>query len=354
MLQPVNVPHPLCSTHREMKAILGTWFLATTDSAGPDGTLAGMVTDPSWFGRDLLKVKHLVSGFTAKEVGAEEGSGTYGLVFEPRPSAVLVVFDDPDLAERLWSDVQPRTAVLRYISEQAFGSTEKLVEAHDDDSVPHARLGWLRGEYRWGLKGADGQFPTERRTAIISLTDENVRETVQTMATQNKLLGVTLRFDAIFNNDAFSNTDGFVLHNIVATGTKGSNMGTQAQRCFHVREMRHSPQFCLPFMFYQGDDHWALYDAHARTPMPNAPEKLPTMHRALQDMCDSPFELEDGRLITFCGPSISDYKCTCGFCGLDISPRSDQNDVWSLATNAQRASPPPPLVFVGRYPADWA
>jgi hypothetical protein len=131
-------------------------------------------------------------------------------------------------------------------------------------------------------------------------------------------------------------------------------MGTQAQKCFHVREMRHSPQFCLPFMFYQGDDHWALYDAHARTPMPNAPTKLPTMHKALQDMCDSPFELEDGRLITFCGPSISDYKCTCGFCGLDISPRSDQNDVWSQTTNAQRASPPSPLAFAGHYTADFA
>jgi hypothetical protein len=352
----VGIGTPLPRPRREMKAILGTWFLATTDSAGPDGALVGMVTDPSWFGRDLLKVKHLVSGFTAKEVGAEEGSGTYGLVFEPRPDAVLVVFDDNDLAERLWSEAQPKTAVLRYISEHAFGHPEKLVNAHNSnsDSVPHARLGWLRGEHRWGLQAANGQYAVELRTAILSLHDHDVRKTVESMATQNKLPGVTLRFDAIFNNDAFTNTDGFVLINIVATGTKGSNMGTQAQKCFHVREMRHSPQFCLPFMFYQGDDHWALYDAHARTPMPNAPTKLPTMHKALQDMCDSPFELEDGRLITFCGPSISDYKCTCGFCGLDISPRSDQNDVWSQTTNAQRASPPSPLAFAGHYTADFA
>ena len=333
----------------EMKVILGSWFLATTDSKGPDGTLWGVITDPSWFARDLLMVKHLVVGFTAKQVGAREGSGNYGLVFEPRPSAVYVVFDDRELAERLWGEAQPGTAVLRYISEEAFGCPERLVRAHDDDDVPHARLGWVRGESRWGLPGEDGQFPEERRTAILSLTDADVRDAVKRQAAANELRGVTLRFDAIFNNDAFSNTDGLVLINIVATGTKGSNMGTQAQKCFHVREMRHSPQFCLPYMFYQGDDHWALYDAHARTPMPNSPEKLPTMHRALQDMCNSPFELADGRLITFCGPSISDYKCTCNFCGLDVTPRSDQNDVWSQATNAQRASPPPPLKFVGQY-----
>lgn len=41
--------------------------------------------------------------------------------------------------------------------------------------------------------------------------------------------GLRLVFDKVFNNDLLKSTDGFVLHSIVASGTKGSNMGTQAQ-----------------------------------------------------------------------------------------------------------------------------
>ena len=113
-----------------------------------------------------------------------------------------------------------------------------------------------------------------------------------------------------------------------------------------MRELRSSPQYCMPYMFYEGDDFYSPYEAHARTPLPNAPDKLPTMHAALRDLCNSPFELADGRLITFCGPHVQDYKCTCNMCGRGITPRSDQNLVLSKATNALRSEPPGSLKFL--------
>ena len=116
--------------------------------------------------------------------------------------------------------------------------------------------------------------------------------------------------------------------------------------CFHVREMRHSPQWCFPYTFYRGDDDYTPYEAHAQTPLPNAPDKYSTMHRALRDACNSPFELPDGRFITFCGPHINDYKCTCHMSGMDITPKSDQNDIFSKARNADRGKPPGPLSFM--------
>ena len=54
----------------------------------------------------------------------------------------------------------------------------------------------------------------------------------------------------------------------------------------------------------------------------------------------------DGRFITFCGPHINDYKCTCHMSGMDITPKSDQNDIFSKARNADRGKPPGPLSFM--------
>jgi len=99
-------------------------------------------------------------------------------------------------------------------------------------------------------------------------------------------------------------------------------------------------------MFFEGDDDYILYETHARTPLPNAPDKYATMHLALQDMCNSPFELADGRFITFCGPHVNDYKATCHMSGTDITPKADQNDLFSQATNRDRGQPSAPLSFI--------
>jgi len=330
----------------ELRSMLGTWFDATTDSRGALGTVAGAVTDPNWWAADLLKVRWLVEGVPGKEVGGAADEH-YGLVLERRPAQVYVVFEDAALAQRLSSDTRPSRAVLLHLSTQIFGGDELLAK-HPGGRVPLARLGWLRGQKRHGAHAV------EHLTAIIELSDADHMSRVRAFdaarsgaGATDKLPGVRLAFDMLVNNDAFHNIDGFVVHNIVASGTKTANMGTQAQLCVHVRELRHSTQFCFPYMFLEGDDDYEPYEAHARTPLPNAPEKYPTMHAAKRDLCNSPFELADGRLVTFCGPHISDYKCTCNLCGMDITPRSDRNDVCSMATNAERGKPAGDLVLLG-------
>ena len=132
---------------------------------------------------------------------------------------------------------------------------------------------------------------------------------------------------------SYINIDGFVLHNIVATGTADANMGTQSQLCFHVRELRHSSQTCMPFMFYQGDDGFTPLSIHGAQPLPNDPTKYARVLDAVKDKCHSPFELTDGRLVTFCGPHVPDYKAAGKLGGLGGGPRSTYPSVLDRAKN---------------------
>jgi hypothetical protein len=120
-----------------------------------------------------------------------------------------------------------------------------------------------------------------------------------------------------------------------------------AQICYHVYGLRHSPKFCFPYMLYQGDDDFTPMFTHASTPVPSSPDKYPTMHAALRDTCYSPFELPDGRLITFCGPHIPDMKAGFYLSGLGTGPKSDFT-LMDKATNVVRGVKPPALSFVGR------
>ena len=58
--------------------------------------------------------------------------------------------------------------------------------------------------------------------------------------------GLRLVFDKVSNNDLLKSTDGFVLHSIVASGTKGSNMGTQAQVSLLLTLSSPSPPLTQP------------------------------------------------------------------------------------------------------------
>ena len=131
-------------------------------------------------------------------------------------------------------------------------------------------------------------------------------------------------------------------------------MGTQAQLCYHFRQMRHSPQFCFPFAFYQGDDEYPPYSAHARNALPNDPIKYPTLHRALQDMCNSPFELADGRLVTFCGPHVPDYKASFKLTGLGKGPRSKTRVILNQATPQQMGAGSGPLLSRNLVGGSWS
>jgi hypothetical protein len=112
-------------------------------------------------------------------------------------------------------------------------------------------------------------------------------------------------------------------------------MGTQVQMCFHIRGMRHSDKYCFPFAFYGGDDDYPTYKAHARTPPPTRPpNKYRSLHEAIQDLCNSPFVLKDGRAITVCAPFVPDYKAAGKLTGIGKGPRSKWRMVNSQATPA--------------------
>ena len=70
--------------------------------------------------------------------------------------------------------------------------------------------------------------------------------------------------------------------------------------------------------------------------MVRAPVTVPD---AVQDLCNSPFKLKDGRLITFCGPHIPDYKAAGRLSGCSSGPRSRHPSLLDLATNEMMGAP---------------
>jgi hypothetical protein len=340
-----------------MDAILINFPQACTDSIGPTGARDGVICDPSWITAFILKQEHLREGIEIKEAPGEK----FGLVFDRRPgdanlspqtshtsitfarsrtfaeytlalkiplthvdshcaaADVLLVIDDATLSARFDAETKVGRDIVTYVSEAVYGDATLLDHLADDH--PDARLGWLRGPERFGTASV------EKRTAIVRLPRSVDRDAVQQAFSDGKLNGITPHISVLFDNDVVKNIDGFVLMNIVASGTEGSNMGTQAQICYHVRGMRHSPKFCFPYAFYNGDDNFMGISTHARTPPPNS-DKYRTLHAALQDMCNSPFILDDGRIITFCGPHVPDYKAGQKLTGIDSVSVMDR------ATNA--------------------
>ena len=133
---------------------------------------------PGRYCADLLKQSHLVEGLPAAAVGAGADTGTYGLVLEERPAQVLVIIEDPALASRLMAEERPGTAVLRYVSRMLYGEIwqESLIDHHPCDSIPHARLGWLRGAGRWGT--AAEELPT----AILTIPSQVARDSLRKAA----------------------------------------------------------------------------------------------------------------------------------------------------------------------------
>jgi len=314
-----HVPEAQCPPYATMRsamdAILINFPQACTDSIGPTGARDGVICDPSWITAFILKQEHLREGIEIKEAPGEK----FGLVFDRRPADVLLVIDDATLSARFDAETKVGRDIVTYVSEAVYGDATLLDHLADDH--PDARLGWLRGPERFGTASV------EKRTAIVRLPRSVDRDAVQQAFSDGKLNGITPHISVLFDNDVVKNIDGFVLMNIVASGTEGSNMGTQAQICYHVRGMRHSPKFCFPYAFYNGDDNFMGISTHARTPPPNS-DKYRTLHAALQDMCNSPFILDDGRIITFCGPHVPDYKAGQKLTGIDSVSVMDR------ATNA--------------------
>jgi hypothetical protein len=325
-------------------------------AAGPLGTYTGALCDPSWMLAHILTLDHLVDGVMIRgDPKLEYDLGPYGLVFEPQPTQVFFVIEDAELARTFGAEPEPGRALLAHIGEAMGWGADYLIEKYRSENLPPntplVRLGWERGKLRWGTA------PIEHRTAIVRVGSPFDRSLLK----KAKIAGVRMEFGTIYNNDAFENLDAFVLHNIVATGTKNDKMGTQAQICFHLRAMRHSPHTCFPYMFYMGDDDYTTNAAHARTaPLGNAPDKYPTIYAALADTCFSPFKLADGRRITFCGPHIPDYKGGGTQSGYATGPRGDQASLLDMSTNADRAvhpgelescpaPPEPPPVLVSDF-----
>jgi len=321
-------------------ALVANLDKACVDSKGPLGVVAGVICDPSWITHFLLQQKHLVDGvdLKLKEVAGER----YGLVFERVPFEVMLALHNPLVVKRIEEAPWPEKEALLVVSEAIYGDG-RLV---DDPSAVVPRLGWLRGPNRWG------SAEVEHRTAILSLTSETDRQALQAAIETRKLAGKL--HQVIKNNDVFKNEDGLVLFSIVTSTTEAANMGTQAQLCYHFRQMRHSPQFCFPFAFYQGDDEYPPYSAHARNALPNDPIKYPTLHRALQDMCNSPFELADGRLVTFCGPHVPDYKASFKLTGLGKGPRSKTRVILNQATPQQMGAGSGPLLSRNLVGGSWS
>jgi hypothetical protein len=139
------------------------------------------------------------------------------------PQKVYVVLEDAShnrLCEA--NGLKPGRLLLEHLGDELHGDESYFTERHIT-VLPWARCGWQRGPDRGGT------HDDEKVTAIVTLRDASLVDELKRAQADNKLPGLRLVFDLILNNDAFKNTDAFVLHNIVATGTEASKVATQAQ-----------------------------------------------------------------------------------------------------------------------------
>ena len=271
--------------------LLQGWATATAATFGLRGERSGLAIDPAWTFRHALE-SALFAGVALAGKGAPPATEKFGLVYNARPMQLMLTFRERHAQLFAGSGSHARN-VLQYIGEKLFDDRAKLSSVMP---LP-ARIGTLRSD-------------RTRRTLILTLPDETVRNTVVREAPGQ--LGIDVS-GGIANVDLIHGCDAMVLWSGGTEGTekiKHAGIATQCQMLLPVREMQHSYRFVVPWLLYHDDDQFGAFLPHARAPLPSGLSTLET----LQDLCDSPFQM-GGHLLTACGKWSPDMKSTFSFNG---------------------------------------